>query len=457
MINLDFVKGKKVVVFGLGKAGMSSVKALAFGGAFVIASDDSKESKAALKNGNIPNVLVEDVESIDWNGVDFMVLSPGVPFTHPRPHKVVKLAQNAGCEIICDIELLYRANPKSKFIGITGTNGKSTTTALIGHILRSAGINCAVGGNIGIAALDLENLGSDGVYVIEMSSYQLDLINKTKFDISVWLNITPDHLDRHGGIEGYIIAKKNIFTNQGEGDLAVIGVDDSFSVNVFEGLKREAKISNIIPISVNDILEHGVSMKETLIIDGESARFGIELGELKKIQGKHNAQNICAAYVVAKHCGVTMEDFVQGVRSFDGLPHRMQYVREENGVVYINDSKATNADAASKALETFGNIYWILGGVPKSGGIESLQGYFPKIKHAYLIGEAQDEFAGTLQGKIEFTKCNDLKNAFIKAKKDAESCGEEQPVVLLSPACASFDQWSNFEERGDAFIAYVNG
>ena len=456
MIDLDFVKGKKIVVFGLGKAGMSSVRALSSSGANVIACDDSEFSMKSVEELTLSNVLVQELELIDWKKVEFLVLSPGVPLTHPEPHKVVKLAKNAGCEIICDIELLYLANLSSNFVGITGTNGKSTTTALIGHILKSSGVNCSVGGNIGIAALELDRLGSDGTYVIEMSSYQLDLIKKTKFNISVWLNITPDHLDRHGGIEGYISAKKHIFDEQSEGDIAIVGVDDDYSLGVYEELKKSSKVSNIIPISVDRVLERGVSVKDNLLIDNENEVIEIEVSGIKTLQGKHNSQNIAAAYAVAKYCGVAADDFIKAIKSFSGLPHRMQYVKEDKGIVYINDSKATNAEAASKALGTYDNIYWILGGVAKSGGIEELSKYFPKIKNAYLIGKAQDEFANTLEGKIEFLKCNDLEAAFANAKKDAENSGEENSVVLLSPACASFDQWANFEERGDAFIRCVN-
>lgn len=455
MINLDFLKGKNIVVFGLGKAGMASVMALSNGGAFIIASDDSKDSMLALDSQKITNVKIEYYNLINWNIVDILVLSPGVPFTHPKPHPVVEFAQKANCPIICDIELLYLANKKANFIGITGTNGKSTTTALTGHILKNSGVKTQVGGNIGIPALDLENLSDDGNYVIEMSSYQLDLVEQTKFNTAVWLNITPDHIDRHGDIEGYIKAKKRIFQNQGESDVAVLGVDDVFSENVYNDLKKQANVSHVIPVSVYKILLRGVSIINGMLVDNIDKKIEIQLGELKKLQGKHNAQNIAMAYVACKYSGVDEEGFLSGVRSFDGLPHRMQYITEKNGVLYINDSKATNAEAASKALGTFKNIYWIAGGVSKAGGIEPLQEYFPKIKHAYLIGAAQDEFAITLDGKVAYSKCGNLKDAFVSAKKDAENSGENNSVVLLSPACASFDQWPNFEVRGSAFVAYV--
>lgn len=455
MINLDYLKSKNIVVFGLGKAGISTVKALSKAGAFVTASDDSKDSMLALESQKISNVKVENCNLINWNIVDTLVLSPGVPFTHPKPHPVVEFAKKVGCPIICDIELLYLANKKANFIGITGTNGKSTTTALTGHILKNAGLKTEIGGNIGIPALDLENLQNDGNYVIEMSSYQLDLIAETKFKIAIWLNITPDHIDRHGDIEGYIKAKKRIFQNQGQGDVAVIGVDDIYSGNVYNELKKQGKISNVIAVSVEKILQDGVSIVNGVLFDNLDKKIEIHLGELKKLQGKHNAQNIAMAYLACKYSGVDLESFLDGLKSFEGLPHRMQYIVEKNGVLYINDSKATNAEAASKALGTFKNIYWIAGGVSKAGGIEPLQEYFPKIKRAYLIGAAQDEFAITLDGKVLYSKCGDLKTAFINAKNDAENSGENNSVVLLSPACASFDQWPNFEVRGASFVQYV--
>lgn len=451
MITISHYKNKQVAVFGLGKAGMSAVKALHASGARVLAWDDSEKAQAALLALKLAGVSVARPETYDWNAVDVLVLSPGVPLTHPVPHPVVKLAQGK-CPIICDVELLYQANTGAGFIGITGTNGKSTTTALIAHILKEAGVPCEVGGNLGIPALDLEVL-SEGYYVLEMSSYQLDLLEQMRFDIALWLNISPDHLDRHGGIDGYVAAKKHIFDRQTSDDYIVIGVDDSRSVEVYGHLQKERR--KVTPISNRRKTSGGVAVMDSVIYDDMDSTAGeIKLGELKHLCGSHNAQNIAAAFAVVKRAGVDEAVIVKAVRSFKGLRHRMQYVKQIDGVAYINDSKATNAEAASKALASYDNIYWIAGGMPKAGGITSLKEFFPRIKHAFLMGQAQDEFAQTLEGLVKFSKCDTLETAFQKAQQYAVE-DKNSPVVLLSPACASFDQWPNFEVRGDAFCAMV--
>lgn len=451
MIRLDFCKGKNIAVLGLGKAGLSAVKALSASGANVFVWDDGEKSRQDLEKENLAGVTIKKPEDCNWDVIDLLVMSPGIPLTHPEPHIAVKLAK---CSIVCDIELLYCADAEAEYVGITGTNGKSTTTALTGHILKEAGVETAVGGNIGIPVLNLDRLGDEGVYVIETSSYQLDLIKQTRFNASILLNITPDHLDRHGGMEGYINAKKHIFENQCEDDIAIIGVDDDYSLGVYNELKKAGKIGEVVAISVEKRLEDGVSIIDGVLYDSRDET-EIKIGQLKKLSGKHNAQNIAAAYVATKFLGIPSDVIIEGVRSFGGLAHRMQYLGEVNNVTYINDSKATNADAASKALGTFDNIYWIAGGVAKDGGIESLDEYFPKMRHAYLIGKAEDDFAKTLDGKVPYTKCGNLEKAFLKAAEDAAKNQQQKPVVLLSPACASFDQWPNFEVRGDAFCQMV--
>ena len=453
-MNFDFLNGKKIVVFGLGKAGLSAVQKLSLCNVTLIAVDDSIDSLQKLNEKNLPNVSVMNLSDVNWSEVDFLLLSPGVPFTHPEPHAVVKLAQKENCPIICDIELLYKANNNSKFIGITGTNGKSTTTALIGHIMKHSGLKVAVGGNIGIPALDLETL-EEGCYVIEMSSYQLDLIDQMKFNISVWLNITPDHIDRHGNIEGYIKAKIHIFAHQNKNDVAIIGVDDEYSKDVYKNLKESNLIGNIIPISVEHVLPDGISLINGIIYDNISGKKQIMLEDLKYLRGKHNAQNIAAAYAAVKFSGVLENNFIKYLKTFKGMPHRMQYIENKNGIIYVNDSKATNAEAASKALDTYDNIYWLAGGVAKAGGIESLRHLFPKIKHAFLFGQARDEFAKTLKGSVEYSVFSSMEEAFKAARNLAIEEKTHNPVILLSPACASFDQWQNFEARGDAFCKMV--
>lgn len=423
-------KGKNIAVFGLGKAGKAAVERLVSCGAEVFAWDDNSKSRN-LEN---PSVKLESPEKWPWDKIEFMVLSPGIPLTYPKPHKVVKKAQEANVPIICDVELLYMLAPNARYIGITGTNGKSTTTALIGHICKEAGLNAHIGGNIGVSASSLPILGDDGVYILEMSSYQLDLLQKTKFNISVLLNITPDHLDRHGNMEEYIQAKKHIFDRQTSEDTGIVAMESDVTERVYTELKRSSKASII---SVYPYLT------DTLV-----------LGDLTKLPGEHNKQNIAASYMALRVLGVENDDIIAGIKSFDGLKHRLQYLAEIDNIVFVNDSKATNAVATSHALKSFENIYWIVGGVAKEGGIKSLEKFFHKIKHAFLIGEAKDDFAETLEGEVEFTKSGDMDKAFEQALSMAKN-SNDKPVILLSPACASFDQFKNFEERGDAFCRLV--
>ena len=358
------------------------------------------------------------------------MLSPGIPFTHPAPHKVVTLAQQHNVPIICDIELLYLAQPKAHFVGITGTNGKSTTTALIGHIIREAKIPCEVGGNIGISALELAPLGKDGIYVIETSSYQLDLLNKTHFNVALLLNVTPDHLDRHGDMDGYIKAKKRIFRNQTAEDFAVVGVDNVHTKKIAASKFTDAQI---IPISAFGKVDE------------------LGLGVLSYLPGAHNKENIAAAFAACSALNIPHEKIIAGIKSFKGLAHRMERVAEKNGVLFINDSKATNAEAAEKALLSYEKpILWIAGGKAKEGGIDMLAPLFPRIEHAYLIGDAEENFANTLSAnKVPYSRCGTLDKAVQQAYEKALTL--PKATVLLSPACASFDQFKNFEERGEIF------
>jgi UDP-N-acetylmuramoylalanine--D-glutamate ligase len=440
---------KNIGVFGLGKSGLAAIEFLKKEGANVIAWDDNQAAIQAVGN----KVDLKDLSDNSWQEIETLILSPGIPLHFPEPHAVVKLARKNGVKIISDIELLYLANPQAKYVGITGTNGKSTTTSLTAHILKENGVKTEVGGNLGIPALSLKSLSSDEVYVLEMSSFQLDLLEETKFNIAVLLNVTPDHIDRHGNLENYIEAKLNIFRNQTKDDIAIICIDNEICAEIYERFTRENKPAKIIPISAKTQLEHGVSVIGKIIynnVDGSHEAY--EIGELKRLPGSHNDENIAASFAVSYALGLSPIQVIAAIRSFPGLPHRMQYVDEKANMVFINDSKATNAEAAEKALLSFEkNIYWILGGVQKEGGIKSLSPYFNRVKHAFLIGKAQDDFAATLDGHIAYGKCNDLSTAFARATEMAKT-SNEQAIILLSPACASYDQWQNFEERGDAFI-----
>ncbi len=461
MITVAEYKGQKVGVFGLGKAGEAAVASLVAGGAEVYAWDDRMTDGGLRMTDKFPSsVICHPFSKWDWAGLKALVLSPGVPLTHPRPHAVVELAKKHNVPVVGEVELLARACPQAKLVGITGTNGKSTTTTLIGHILSEAGVDVQVGGNLGTPALALEPLGSDGVYVIEMSSYQLDLVRTVRFNVAVLLNITPDHIDRHGDMEGYIAAKKHIFERQATGDVAVIAVDDEYTKGILDsGFGDQG--SKIVAVSSHNDLSDGVYVQDGILHDTQHPE-SWNLNPIVALTGRHNWQNAAAAYAACRAVGVSPEKIYAAMKNFGGLRHRLQLVATINGVRFINDSKATNADATANALAPYKNIIWIAGGKPKEGGISSLAEYFPNIAHAFLIGEAAEEFAKTLEGKVPYTQCGTLDVAVAKAAEMAFSAltpilsqGERGKVVLLSPACASFDQFKSFEHRGDVFCDLV--
>jgi len=445
-------KDKHIVVLGLGRSGTSTATALQKAGAHVYAWDDQEGARASAKAEGVAICAPDDMP---WDQIDEMILSPGIPHLHPAPHPVVARAQSAGIHPINDIELLYRQCPEATFVGITGTNGKSTTTALVGHILQSAGRKVQVGGNIGIPVMNLEALGAGGIYVLEMSSYQLETAPSLHFKACVILNITPDHLDRHGGLEGYIQAKELIFKNSTTSDVVALGVDDDYTARLFESLDL-----NAVPLSTRTFQEHGVYVEGTHLVDAQSGTPEVvcDLSHYRSLKGEHNWQNAIAAYTLARAVGVETSQIIAAFETFPGLAHRQQVIKMDDNVVYVNDSKATNADAVSKALVCYqgDTIYWLAGGRSKEGGIASLTSLFPHVHHAFLYGEAQDTFALTLDKHLSYTKCGDLKTAVAKATSMAKAERLENPVVLLSPACASFDQFKDFEARGDAFCDYVD-
>jgi UDP-N-acetylmuramoylalanine--D-glutamate ligase len=454
MIVVTEFAGKRVAVLGLARSGRAAVRALRQGGAEVLAWDDGAKVREAVA----AEMTLVDPVCVDWRGIAALVLSPGIPLTFPEPHPAVRCAREAGVEIIGDIELLGRARPRARYVGITGTNGKSTTTALIGHILADPGRRVEIGGNLGTPALALAPLGEDGIYVLEASSFQLDLIETLAFDVAVLLNITPDHLDRHGDMAGYIAAKRRIFVRQRAGAASVIGIDDAICRDIVEELRRQGG-ARVVPISAAGTAPGGVYAEGGWLIDAIGGRPErvLDLALAERLPGSHNAQNAAAAYATARALGVARENAVAAIRSFPGLAHRQELVGTIGGVRYINDSKATNADATEKALACYDAIYWILGGLPKAGGITSLKSYFPRVRHAYLIGEATGEFAVTLGDSVPYTRSGDLAAALAAAHEQAQRDGVPGSVVLLSPACASYDQFPNFEVRGDRFRELVGG
>ncbi|MBL6616279.1 MAG: UDP-N-acetylmuramoyl-L-alanine--D-glutamate ligase [Reyranella sp.] len=447
MIDLGILQGSTFVVLGLARSGLATARALKAAGIDCVAWDDNVVSReAAVKAG----LSVADPSGIDWSRITALIISPGIPSTFPKPHPVAAAARAAGKKIICDVELLARAQAAACFVAITGTNGKSTTTALIGHILKEAGVRCEVGGNIGRGALDLAPLGEDGLYVLELSSYQLELLETFRANVAIWLNITPDHIDRHGDLAGYVAAKENIFARQKPGDCAVIGIDDQPSRAVYDKIKGRQGIA-AIPLRLEAPIEGGVSFRAGMLVDADG--YTVDFSDVPTLPGDHNAQNAACAWAACRWLDVPREKIVAGLRTYPGLPHRQERVASVGRVVYINDSKATNADATARALSSYRDIYWILGGQAKEGGVAPLAPWFDRIRHAFLIGEATELFAGQLEGKISYSRCGDLQSALDAAHQRAQREATGQAVVLLSPACASWDQWKSYEHRGDAFRA----
>ncbi len=453
MIPLSYAKDARYAVLGLARSGLAAARALKESGAEVLAWDDNP---AARQKAADAGLAARRLDALDWRGIEGLVLSPGIPHSFPEPHPVAAAAKAAGVALIGDIELLARANRRARYVGITGTNGKSTTTALIGHILERAGRTVAVGGNLGTAVLSLPNLDSEGIYVLELSSYQLELLHSLVCDVALLLNITPDHLDRHGGFGGYLAAKARIFRGQSAGQTAIVGVDEAAGAGLADSLEAEGK-SRVVRISVERRLAGGLYLDEGWLVDDSDGR-ALRLlrpERFPRLPGRHNLQNIAAAYAACSALGLTQQAILAGLESFPGLAHRQELVAEIGGVRFVNDSKATNAEAAAKALSSYETIYWILGGRPKEGGIAGLGDYFPRVRRAFLIGEAQQDFARALAGRVTAECCGELATAVRSAAKAARADAARRPVVLLSPACASFDQFPDFEVRGEAFRAAV--
>ncbi len=445
---------KRVAVFGLGASGRISAEALIAGGADVVVWDDHRRArdKAAAMG-----LKLEDLVIGELSGFDSLVLAPGVPLTHPTPHWIVVKARQAGVEIIGDIELFCRERaktaPKSLFVAITGTNGKSTTTALVAHLYRCFGYEAEVGGNIGTPILALSPPAPGRVHVIECSSFQIDLAPSLNASFGVLLNVTPDHLDRHGSMENYAAIKERLVA---QADHAVVCLDDEISIAIADRLRKVGKPVTFVSIN-NPTIPDGIVLEETRLVrrvEGRSSPIA-DLAGIASLRGRHNGQNAAAAVATLGPHGFELDALQKGLTSFPGLPHRLEEIGRRGKVLYINDSKATNSDAAEKALLSLTDIYWILGGRAKHGGIEPLRPLFPKIVKAYLVGEAAEVFARTIGEAIPYEFCGTLDRAVESATRDAEKSMTETPIVLLSPACASFDQFSDFEKRGNKFRELV--
>ncbi|WP_029086928.1 Mur ligase family protein [Brevundimonas aveniformis] len=478
-----------VAVFGLGRSGLTAARALKAGGAFPALWDDSVSGRMQAEAEGFDLV---DLSTADWRGIDALVLSPGVPLTHPRPHWTVEKAQASKTPIVGDLELFARAIDalpearRPKVVAVTGTNGKSTTTALIGWVLKQAGLTVHVGGNIGIGVLALPEPTPDAVYVIEVSSYQLDLTTSFEPDVAILTNMSPDHLDRHGGMRGYVAAKRRLFCpvlgDNRSGRLeAIIGMDDVWSADIAVDVYRAGIPTRYVHFAPftgkgeppwasdlrvwepeefwsqqyyapwSEVDEKGLEAGLGYFRSAEGLR--IDLTAARSLPGRHNAQNAAFAYAAATALGVGHDQAVAGLMTFPGLAHRMETVAQTERVRFVNDSKATNADAARQALSSYERVFWIAGGRAKDGGIDSLGDLFGRIESAFLIGEAGEDFARVLTS-VPHVVCGDMDKAVEMAARAAAATGRDE-IVLLSPACASFDQYPDFEARGEAFRAAV--
>lgn len=456
MIPATRFDGQKIALFGLGGSGLCAALSLVAGGARLEAFDDNPDRCRAAANVGIP---IADLRDSDWADYEALVLSPGVPLTHPEPHWCVGLAKAAGVAIIGDIEIFERERmfhaPKSRLIAITGTNGKSTTTALISHLLRTLGAKVAMGGNIGRAVLDFDKLSDDITYVVEYSSYQIELTPDTRPDVGILLNLSPDHLDRHGTMARYADIKSHLVEAASRHGIAIVGVDDEWCKKIATNLQQAGPGPQMV--SVKHPVDDGAYAQDGLIYIAENGKSEMiaDINGIETLNGAHNWQNAGAAILALRTLGYGLDQLGEALASFPGLAHRMELVATLDGVRFINDSKATNADAAAVSLASYDDIFWIAGGRGKEGGIDTLASSFGRIRHAFLIGEAAENYGKSLSGKVSFTKNGDLVDAVREAARAALDFARKnegaRPVVLLAPAAASFDQFANFEVRGDAF------
>src|ERR1700750_1823219 len=426
--------GKTVAVFGLGGSGLASCHALKAGGAEVIAGDDNADNIAkAAQAGFIP----ADLRKVSWANFAALVLTPGAPLTHPAPHWSVLAAQQAGIEVIGDIELFCRERrrhaPDAPFVAITGTNGKSTTTALIAHLMRVAGYETQMGGNIGPRILSRQPPRMGRVHVIEMSSYQIDLAPSLDPSVGILLNVSEDHIDRHGTLEHYAAVKARLVTGVQPRGAAIVGVDDGWCRAIADRIEQSGR--RVIRVSVKRPVADGLTVERGMIVRAAGgAREEIaDIGGIGSLRGLHNAQNAACAAACALALGISTDILQNGLRSFPGLAHRMEQVGRRGQVLFVNDSKGTNADATAHALSSFADIFWIAGGKPKAGGITSLTGFFPRIRKAYLIGEAAQEFSGTLGTQVSHEISQTLDVAVEHAARDAEESGLTDSGLVESP------------------------
>ncbi len=461
MIPVRGVEGARIGVLGLGRSGLSAARALRAGGAEPVCWDDNPEARERAEAEGFEVADLSHPRAFET--IASLIVSPGIPHLYPSPNKVVAAAQEAGVPVDNDIGLFFRslALPEwdnfdlaPRVIAVTGSNGKSTTSALIHHLLLEAGKSVQLAGNIGRGVLDLDPPGDGGIVVLELSSYQTDLARALTPDVAVFTNFSPDHLDRHAGLGGYFAAKRRLFAEGGP-DRAIIGVDEPEGRYLAGQLSEGPTDDRVIRVSVERKLSGPgwcVGARKGFLSEYRKGRqvASIDLRAVPGLPGAHNHQNACAAYAACRTLGLAPRIIEQGFASFAGLPHRSQRIAEKDGVIFVNDSKATNVDSALKALQAFDNIRWICGGLEKEGGLAALAPALSHVRKAYVIGREAAQFALQLEG-VKAEICTEMAQAVQSAMAEAEA-GD---VVLLAPAAASFDQYDNFEKRGEDFMAEV--
>jgi UDP-N-acetylmuramoylalanine--D-glutamate ligase len=459
MFSLAELKDQNVAILGLARSGLASAQCVKTSGGRELCWDDHPQARQAAQDQGFSLVNLQDVS---WETISTLILTPGIPHTYPSPHPVVARAKGHGLRPVCDIELFFRAPLRAPVIGVTGTNGKSTTCALITHLARTMGQSVSLGGNIGQPVLALASAHQD-LYVLELSSYQLELIPSLDLDVSVLLNLSPDHLERHGGLEGYILAKERIFSNCSKPLKAVINVDQTACLRILKALQKRAQRTpddKVLSISTTQPVLDGVSVQENCLTETQEGQviFRTSLPAVRSLRGRHNHQNIAASYAALRLMGLSGSEILQGLESFQGLAHRQEWLGTFQGISYINDSKATNTESVLTALQAYAGspLYCIWGGRPKEGGLEGLKGAVGHVTHAFLVGEAASDFGlFCALSHVPYTLSGTVQQALEEATRKAHADGHGQGVILFSPGCASFDQFRNFEERGNAVRAWV--
>lgn len=460
MIPVQGFQNKKVMVLGLGRSGLSAARALRAGGAEALCWDDNPEARTRAQSEGFD--CLDPLKPGAFAEVSCLVTSPGIAHLYPKPNPVIAAALRVGVPVDNDIGLFFRSlatrewdklEQLPRVVAITGSNGKSTTSALIHHILETAGRDAQLAGNIGRGVLDLDPPGENAVIVLELSSYQTDLARALTPDVAVFTNLSPDHLDRHAGMGGYFAAKRRLFAEGGP-DRAIIGVDEDEGLFLAGQLSEGATDDRVIRVSSGQKLSGPgwlVFARKGFLSETRKGRqtASIDLRDIAGLPGAHNHQNACAAYAACRALGLAPRQIEEGLRSYPGLPHRSQVIATQDGVTYVNDSKATNIDSAVKALSAFKRIRWICGGLQKEGGLEGLHGATENVVQAYVIGREAAAFAMGLD--VEGIVCTDMARAVEQAMQDAEP-GD---TILLAPAAASFDQYDSFERRGEDFIQQV--